>query len=213
MPVVLRGRAGTTKHRDRDDDDREAGGQPEDAVVAGVVRSSAGRRRPVRYRRRNPACPTAPTSPSPSGPRAAPRAGSRCRSGRARYDAACSTRASDQQGQRRCGGREHRTHQHDGEHDQQHALLAVQVGEAADQRRGRGGGEQVRGDRPADRDVDASSWWAMMPSTGTTAVCRTATVRTTTDRLTISMPRVAERPIARRGAASVRSRPLPRSDR
>ena len=28
--------------------------------------------------------------------------------------------------------------------------------------------------------VDASSWSAMMPSTGTTAVCKTATVRTTT---------------------------------
>ena len=27
--------------------------------------------------------------------------------------------------------------------------------------------------------VDAFSWWAMMPSTGTTAVCRTATVKTT----------------------------------
>jgi hypothetical protein len=36
--------------------------------------------------------------------------------------------------------------------------------------------------------VDEFSWWAMTPSTGTTAVCSTATVRTTTDRPATSSP-------------------------
>ena len=65
-------------------------------------------------------------------------------------EAACSTRATISSGQRRCRRGQHRAHQHDDEHDQQDALLAVQVGQPSDQRRRRGGGEQIRGDRPTD---------------------------------------------------------------
>ena len=58
----------------------------------------------------------------------------------------------DQQRQRRGGGGKHRAEKHDHEHDQQDPLLAVQVGQPADQRGGGGRGEKIGGDRPGDRN-------------------------------------------------------------
>ena len=157
-----------------------AGGQPEDAVIAGVAVHQQPDHHEPACRRRSPAFPTAPTSPSPSGPRAAPRAGSRCRSGRAR------TRPPAARGRRS-------------------AAPATRWWRRAPSRRSttastisstrfllcRSASRPISGVAAAAASrlavtaqltatIDALSWSAMMPSTGTTAVCSTATVSTTT---------------------------------
>ena len=84
VPVELRGRAGTMNTTIAMTTTREARRQPEDAVISGVAAHQQADHHESGAAAEAQAFPTAPTSPSPSGPRAAPRAGSRCRSGRAR---------------------------------------------------------------------------------------------------------------------------------
>ncbi len=151
VPVVLRGRGGHDEHHDGDDEDGEGGGEPEDAVVVGAVvhqqadddesgpATEAQRSGEHRHRRNHPVFGQLLAQDRDADRVERERGG-------LQYP------RHDQQRQRRCGGGEHRADQHDGQHDQQHALLAVQVGQPADQRRRRRGGEQIRGDRPADAD-------------------------------------------------------------
>ena len=145
------GPRGHDEHHDRDDDEREPRRQPEDAVIAGVAThqqahhdesgpaAEAQRPRQHRHRRHHPVLGQL---------LAQDRDADRVQ----RVRRCLQYPGDDQQRQRRGGGGKNRAEQHDGEHDQQHVLLAVQVGQPADQRGGSGRGEKIRGDRPAGRD-------------------------------------------------------------
>ena len=127
-------------HHDGDDDDRERGGEPEDAVIPGVPvhqqpdhhqpGATAEAQRPGQHRHRRP-------HPIRRQLLTQDRDADRIQ----REGGGLQHPAHDQQCQRRCDGREHRADQHHREHDQQYTLLAVQVGQPADQRCRRGGGQ------------------------------------------------------------------------
>ena len=180
VPVVAARPRRDDQHHDRDDQDREGGGQPEHAVVAGAVvhqqadddetgpAAEAQRARQHRHRRHHPvfgqllaqdrdADRVQRERGAPAAP--APRSAAASDDVVAASTEPTSTTASTTSSTRfllcRSASR---------------PINGVAAAAAS----------RFAVTAQLTATVDASSWSAMMPSTGTTAVCRTATVRTTT---------------------------------